>query len=157
MTNPDEKLNLDDIEQRCNAATDGPWRYNSYSAIGVTDANVAWVPVVAGDTATDQGKMDAYFIAHARTDIPALIAEVEALRDQAETACGIINPHEPMNEIKAAAQRITNRRLVASGPNPPNENTVWMDNISSGDAIKVADAYLAEHPEDDDEPAGERS
>lgn len=47
--------------------------YERYSWIG-------WVPSHHGDTATGRHAADAEFIAHAREDIPALVAEIEMLR-----------------------------------------------------------------------------
>lgn len=96
---------LDAIEAYTNAASGGPWFWNSYSAVfsarcrvsgkiapscfpeeGSDDYHdedectpvVAWVPRTSGDTATKQGALDARFIEKARTDMPRLIA---ALRE----------------------------------------------------------------------------
>ena len=44
------------------------------------DPMVATVPTYAGDSAIDIRVFDAEFIAHARTDIPALLAEVRRLQ-----------------------------------------------------------------------------
>ena len=44
------------------------------------DPTVCTVKPSYGDTATGQRVLDGQFIAHARTDVPALLAEVEALR-----------------------------------------------------------------------------
>lgn len=92
-------LDLDEIEQRANAATPGPWRivrdqtdgfygeeaYDIHAGDGST--------VAQGGTLEDGGPSvgacyheDAEFIAHAREDIPALIAEVKRLRHIAEFA-----------------------------------------------------------------------
>jgi hypothetical protein len=68
-------LDLDAIEARANDATEGPWSH--YGDLGhevfqsVTDAEEA--PTVAFDI----GRVaDAAFIAHTRTDVPALLAIV---------------------------------------------------------------------------------
>ena len=45
---------------------------------------VCWVPPNHGDTATGRHKADAILIAHARQDIPALIATVRHERERAE-------------------------------------------------------------------------
>ena len=70
---------LDEIKTRASKATAGPWdkvtpddtRINSQSAE---------IAITLGNYETDWEKMewDASFIAHARTDIPALIAALEA-------------------------------------------------------------------------------
>lgn len=100
-------LDLEAIEARANAATPGPWFWNSYAKVSaaplvqaeedwpideateeVADfgrfyveamATVAWVPPRMGDTATGRHAADADLIAHAREDIPALVA---ALRER---------------------------------------------------------------------------
>jgi hypothetical protein len=63
-------MNLDEIEARANAATPGPWKYCAGSGAieGVNTLIVrgAW---------PNSGP----FIAHARTDVPALIARVREL------------------------------------------------------------------------------
>lgn len=114
---------LDRIEAYCAAATEGPWFWNSYSAVytggmqaqwkqfdqawdaagepDFTDANgqrndwhrrhyeaeprVCGVPAEYGDTATGRHADDARFIAAARTDLPALCAEVRRLREFIES------------------------------------------------------------------------
>ncbi len=75
----DTPLDLDAIEARTNAATDGPWSWE------VSDDR-RWVDVTAPDyervIATTHDDDLADFIAHARTDVPALVA---ALRDAQAT------------------------------------------------------------------------
>ena len=90
------------IKARSEAATPGPWFWNSYSGIfsaicevSGTEApkceridhdddrctpSVAHVPPSYGDTATGLHAADADFIASARTDVPELVAEVERLQ-----------------------------------------------------------------------------
>lgn len=70
---------LQDIESRCNAATPGPWEE-------VAESGEWWIsgPDISADyvmstNAGDIKQADADFIAYARTDIPALIAEVRRL------------------------------------------------------------------------------
>ena len=77
---------LDAIEQRANAASEGPWSQDS------DDPGLVWgeqrssgdgywslFASETGHDATAQPQ-DAEFIAHARTDVPALLAEVRRLR-----------------------------------------------------------------------------
>lgn len=78
---------IDDIEARANAATEGPW----VTAIQVgsePSEDGRWVEGEAGDQvahfplAGNQAHSDMDFIAHARTDVPDLVAfvrDVEAL------------------------------------------------------------------------------
>ena len=73
---------LDEIQDRVDRATKGPWdaylvsasrREAGYSAVEVSDTEVQ----VTRDV---DSWFDADFIAHARQDIPRLIAEIERLR-----------------------------------------------------------------------------
>lgn len=81
-------LDLDAIEARAAAATPGPWwverpeGHDAYIAYGTR-----------GDGADTFDLYDLYnvdtdyaFMAHARTDVPALIAEVRALRKERPNA-----------------------------------------------------------------------
>lgn len=62
-------LDLDAIEARVAAASPGPW-------------------VITGDNPCSNG--DGPFIAHAREDVPALLAEVRRLRDRSDEAAWLI-------------------------------------------------------------------
>lgn len=79
------------IQARADAATLGPWQWAwdddasppLGQTYGVTDLGNH--PVAVTSTSRD-GHADADFIAHARTDIPALLAEVAELRAANERA-----------------------------------------------------------------------
>ena len=83
-------LNLTPIRERCEKATPGPWVWRSnYLEVEGSweDPTREWTRIAddgsAGgeyNEAIDTHGPDADFIAHARTDIPALLAEVERLR-----------------------------------------------------------------------------
>ncbi len=60
---------LDHLEALANAATEGPWTWDTY--IVRADGR----PIITADSA-----MDARFIAASREAVPALIAEVRRLR-----------------------------------------------------------------------------
>jgi len=85
---------LDEIKARCDAATPGPWveerDEDSLQAIvsGEEDVIGAWCDPGGGDFGPAISDEDASFIAHAREDIPALLAEVERLRKRVEWAEG---------------------------------------------------------------------
>ncbi len=79
---------LDAIRARCDAATPGPWKPESEQGHGRgvrAIASVAWCPVacVVGTESQSIGQRDASrnarFIAHARADIPALLAYIDML------------------------------------------------------------------------------
>ncbi|HEV2929940.1 MAG TPA: hypothetical protein VGW74_14705, partial [Propionibacteriaceae bacterium] len=90
---PAETLDLDAIEARADAATPGPWhgeheQYEGRELLCVSIGDYGWV--CSGerspeyDIDSEQGKADAEFIAHARTEVPALVAEVRGLRAELE-------------------------------------------------------------------------
>lgn len=76
------------IKARCEAATPGPWiakrfdPYRSRAAIYQTPAAQKVNPLrwQVAAICREARAQDAEFIAHARADIPALLAEVERLR-----------------------------------------------------------------------------
>ena len=77
-----------EIRHRAAAATPGPWHLehspDSYGCVTIGD--YGWVapgPATPEyDVDSDQGRSDAEFIAHAREDLPALLAEVDRLRTE---------------------------------------------------------------------------
>lgn len=101
MTTNPEPLSDDElaaIEARANAATEGPWQAGNQGFPDAVEEVAFWErtstveghPVcerwtlceMNGDPVDTRGRVcyDAEFIAHARTDIPALVAEVQRLR-----------------------------------------------------------------------------
>jgi hypothetical protein len=72
-------LDLDAIEARANAARPAPWSW-------VVSENRHWCLLLADPGTAEEGRIgkladddDSEFIAHARTDVPALVAEVRRL------------------------------------------------------------------------------
>jgi len=81
-------MNLDRIERRANAATEGPWGFSCgdrrYIADPSTDVVGEVAPEYSGQTicvfaVASANEKDAEFIASARADVPALIARVRQL------------------------------------------------------------------------------
>lgn len=74
------------IEARCAAATDGPWRVCNHAGgyLGIQCNTRYGYVAECGDQLDEQHHENATFIAHARTDIPALLAEVRRLRTENE-------------------------------------------------------------------------
>ncbi len=86
------------IEARANEATAGPWVKNGsvpeqviYAPTKRYPNRTSFMPIVyvtqtdyaSGEYYADMLDGDAEFIAHARTDVPALVAEVRRLREDA--------------------------------------------------------------------------
>jgi len=87
-------LDLDAIKARLEGVTDGPWEYqkdggkvrrifqgNGGSQIATVSVFADWQPLEQKKMAHNRADQNARFIAAARTDIPALVAEVERLRE----------------------------------------------------------------------------
>jgi hypothetical protein len=85
MTQP-TSLDLDAIEARAAAATPGPWKiendYCDCSDYGCSHPPfaVAFGPFTSFENTSDRHHADAEFASHARTDVPALVAEIRRLR-----------------------------------------------------------------------------
>lgn len=85
MTNED----IAGIEARANAASPGPWDERRIGRLGNGDGESQHEQLCTPDDigvimlehdGSDEGNANAEFIAHARADIPRLIAEVRRLR-----------------------------------------------------------------------------
>lgn len=88
-----KRVDIEAIKAREKAASPGPWRRGDSMTRQSSDFNVSgsgeW-PIFDSDSQRigvldgKPIKLNAEFVAHARQDIPALIAEVEALREAHE-------------------------------------------------------------------------
>jgi hypothetical protein len=152
MTLTDEEL--DAIEARAAAATEGPWRSRraSLDAAAPDEPPACW-GIAAGKETWHQNKgnfhpkdarypvdevhvveigydrdyytpeaaipieADAEFIAHARTDVPALLAEVRQLRAAHVALASLVwqdNPYRPLAEIASTwGEDVTSEQLDA--------------------------------------------
>ena len=89
---------LDEIEARTNAATPGPWEAgcNDRHVLYVTTENEEFCAEYGPELYDSQGffsDADTEFIAHARTDVPALVAVAryalsQHSKDEAHNECG---------------------------------------------------------------------
>lgn len=85
---------LAQIQRRADAATEGPWHSfgtgprggDHWYVIGADNVSLAWgIASRDGENEAQRGP-DAEFIAHARTDIPGLLAAVRDAQQSAEQA-----------------------------------------------------------------------
>ena len=127
-------LDLDAIEARAEAATPGPWtarlrddmwEINDGSGSNfVSIVESCWLPddCDAGQYGGIPDVDDARFIAHARADIPALVAELRAAREVVEAAPVAITLrtdeafYGAMNRLADALAAY--RAVVGTGPLP---------------------------------------
>lgn len=85
-----DEVRLREIEERANAATEGPWldydNVHGAHIVRTTDAhgglNVAAVDLAHAVESFHERNANTAFIAHAREDIPWLLAEVAALQER---------------------------------------------------------------------------
>ena len=86
---------LEAIKARAAAATEGPWEWDDPTIGQHWSRPEPWATVVddevncggycyGGSSSPIKSDADGQFIAHAREDIPALVAEVERLREERE-------------------------------------------------------------------------
>lgn len=121
MTNDE----LSAIEARAHAATPGPWRHGTLEKYHVFCTGTGWaVPderVLLRMNHHFSPDMDARFIAHARTDVPALCAELRTTRERLATAEALLrkwlysDPVLDTEEYFAAAPDATNTGDTSNG------------------------------------------
>lgn len=93
-------LDLDAIQARCDAATAGPWfaashnkRKDGIALVGAFDEQGSGkaIAVLAG-IQVRQRHRDAVFVAHARTDMPRLIARIKTLQNDLQSVLDARDP-----------------------------------------------------------------
>jgi hypothetical protein len=72
-----KRVDLDAVEARAKAATPGPWELREHEGLSAICHPHGWVL----EDSADADMRDRRFIAAAREDVPALCAEVRALRE----------------------------------------------------------------------------
>ena len=82
------ELDLDAIEARFEHVTDGPWTTG--------EDGLVWPPHTGDPVSGSIWLPDARFIAAARTDVPALVAEVRRLRAELQLATDQRDAHKAM-------------------------------------------------------------
>lgn len=83
---------LAEIEARASEATVGPWcadAWEIYQGAEYEPGISPWIgETCRGTSSPEQDRADAVFVAAARSDVPALVAEVRRLRGALSEACG---------------------------------------------------------------------
>lgn len=77
-----DQQRLDAVQARCEAATPGKWKHDK-RAVYVHVPGLGYMKIASGLEAED-----AEFIAHARADVPDLLAEIERLTSKYNDALG---------------------------------------------------------------------
>lgn len=82
---------IEAIRKRAEAATEGPWRIGKQSPNGLN--NIGTMGGLL--TAQTLNEADAEFIAHAREDVPALLAEIDRLNGLLRELICAVYEYEP--------------------------------------------------------------
>ena len=97
---------IEDIKARASKATRGPWAWNSRHGLGAPNRLVMWPSHEYGcDLDIEGEEADLDFIAHARTDIPDLIAALEAAERERDACAGLAS--QAVSDMATAQNRIT--------------------------------------------------
>lgn len=129
-------LDLEAIKERYEKATEGPWkRRGDWIDGGDYDEVLAPRPVscmtycYGGSSQIEMEDADAEFIAAARSDVPALVAEVERLR-------------EALNSQREEIAAEVNRWAMNRDPSDPEGSSVWSYAFRyAADRIRHPDEY----------------
>lgn len=79
---------LESIKERCEKATEGPWNYYHEDGVVTTsDPDACYAPEIVEEVGHGY---NGEFIAHAREDIPKLLAEINELRNRLDEAEGLL-------------------------------------------------------------------
>ena len=109
-----DEAKLQEIEARANAATPGPWigdgEFGFVFQRGASRAHC--IARLDHEDVRDTSGADLAFIAHARTDVPALIAEVRRLRAEHAAALDAAR-REGAEGMREAAVAMIGRRITA--------------------------------------------
>ncbi|QSL99845.1 hypothetical protein SEA_ODAY_102 [Gordonia phage ODay] len=106
------ELDLDAIEARANAAYVGPWTADpdSYGDIWARAGHEGATVVVSADPALNTA--DAEFIAHARTDVPALVSRVRELEAAVRRVHEVLDVREAIVADAVDTHEVTLPRTV---------------------------------------------
>ena len=134
-------LDLDAIKARAAAATEGPWEWDDPTISQHWSRPAPWATVVdddvrcggycyGGSSDPIKSAADGEFIAHAREDVPALVAEVERLRSQLAITDEMVERHRKATYSHTISKGNANpAKTEACGCGYQNEATPegWLD------------------------------
>ena len=129
MTDPLTDAYLDAIEQRAHAATEGPWEASAHDHaagdVPILDRTGHYL-VICPDCGVRGGyeRADAEFIAHARSDVPALLAEVRRLRAAADARTSLPRALDALEAVLGMAAR---GAVGARARGDGDEERRWLD------------------------------
>jgi hypothetical protein len=146
-------LDLDAIRARAEAATPGPWLHgDEYEPGNLYEHEVLMsedLPVIEMDSDV-QGSANAAFVAHARTDVPDLLAEIERLRaeaDERDAYLGTVVDEVETTNARLLAERDQARAELAalrgSGEWIYAEWEYGFTNTNTGEFVHHGDEYQA--------------
>lgn len=100
---------LKQIKARCEAASEGPWEICKEDGVDIIGNNGEIILELSGKMlGCTVRPYNFKFIAHARTDIPALIAEVERLKKREDDFADLLASAN--NDVKQLNEYINNLR-----------------------------------------------
>ena len=128
MPEPLTDEQLDEIEARANAATPGPWHWedwaeddgdNRFALVAPPETRPGgpseWFPdlghLLIQDEDHNISEQDRAFIAHAREDVPRLIAELRAARQMNAALAQALKGH--LQEILRARHAVIKRQCLS--------------------------------------------
>lgn len=132
-----------EIAARVEAATPGPWKANTRIGV-VTNAAGDPLAVFGGQ----QDRADAEFTAHARNDIPALLAEVNHLRNQ--QALDDSEYEKATAELATAQARIAELENALAATGRSLSSFIFDSDDPGADALGAQWLYHQAMPQADD-------
>lgn len=121
------KKEIDEIKSRLEKASPGPWRVaTTTDGEYILDCDEFVVAAIF------ERKEDAYFVAHAREDIPRLVAEVERLYNRNQELLEFNRMYfAQIKELRAEVERLRETIKVA-------ERELWWGNAESA-CVRVSE------------------
>lgn len=131
MPNPLTPADLAAIRERADTATPGPWHAGHPDDTAVWTANHIQVADCSGvERSLERQQANARHVAHARTDVPALLTEVERLQYEARFTAQALREHTGVHK----EAEVEWARLNAEVERLRGELKGWTDGVKLGEA-----------------------